>query len=250
MPRFGGRQRARTTRSAGLQAGIVRSAAGILTAVAQRPVSPLEVLAAASGNHPAYASRVRRLPVRFHLSRFASAALVLWAACNPAEPTARDPLPRTADELASRYVELAFALHERDPALPGPRVHGGPSGKRGPRTPGNRRAGRATGGQLPRDGADRRRIPGAPHRGVTPGDGLPRPGVARRPSPRGRGTPGGLRPLVGRSGGGSGSAPFPGGSRPGGCGAPQGPGAPALRTHRRPSGIGRGTTAGGARRMP
>ena len=87
----------------------------MLTAVARRPVSPLEVLAAASGNHPAYASRVRRLPVRFHLSRLASAALVLWAACNPAEPTARDPLPRTADELASRYVELAFALHERDP---------------------------------------------------------------------------------------------------------------------------------------
>lgn len=38
-----------------------------------------------------------------------------WAACGPAEAPTADPVPRTADELASRYVELAFALHELDP---------------------------------------------------------------------------------------------------------------------------------------
>gem|GEM_PF-3231889 len=42
-------------------------------------------------------------------------ALICWAACGPAEPPTADPVPRTANELASRYVELAFALHEFDP---------------------------------------------------------------------------------------------------------------------------------------
>ena len=42
-------------------------------------------------------------------------ALLGWAACDPAPPPAADPVPRTADELAGRYVRLAFALHERDP---------------------------------------------------------------------------------------------------------------------------------------
>ena len=41
--------------------------------------------------------------------------LLCWAACDPAPPPATDPVPRTADELAGRYVRLAFALHERDP---------------------------------------------------------------------------------------------------------------------------------------
>jgi hypothetical protein len=37
------------------------------------------------------------------------------AACGPPPPPTADPVPRTADELAHRYVRLAFALHERDP---------------------------------------------------------------------------------------------------------------------------------------
>ena len=41
--------------------------------------------------------------------------LLAWAACNLAPPPSADPVPRTADELAGRYVRLAFALHERDP---------------------------------------------------------------------------------------------------------------------------------------
>ncbi len=41
-------------------------------------------------------------------------APILWAACGPAPPPGADPAPRTVDELAGRYVELAFALHERD----------------------------------------------------------------------------------------------------------------------------------------
>ena len=48
---------------------------------------------------------------------------ILWGACSPAppaaeesvQPPAEESVPRTADELASRYVRLAFALHERDP---------------------------------------------------------------------------------------------------------------------------------------
>lgn len=41
--------------------------------------------------------------------------MLSWAACGPAEPPAADPVPRTADALANRYVQLAFALHELDP---------------------------------------------------------------------------------------------------------------------------------------
>ena len=41
--------------------------------------------------------------------------LLAWTGCNPAPPPVADPVPRTADELADRYVQLAFALHEQDP---------------------------------------------------------------------------------------------------------------------------------------
>ena len=47
------------------------------------------------------------------LSRIALVAF-LPAACDPAAPPKPDPVPRTADELAAEYVELAFALHEHD----------------------------------------------------------------------------------------------------------------------------------------
>ncbi len=72
-------------------------------------------MAAASGIYPAYASRIRAFRTLFRLPQLASVALILWAACGPAPPPAANPAPRTADELAGRYVELAFALHERDP---------------------------------------------------------------------------------------------------------------------------------------
>jgi len=40
---------------------------------------------------------------------------MLGVACGAGAPPPPDPIPRTADELADRYVRLAFALHERDP---------------------------------------------------------------------------------------------------------------------------------------
>lgn len=64
---------------------------------------------------PAYPSPILHARQRFRLPHCVPAALILGVVCNPAPPPAADPAPRTADELASAYVALAFALHDLDP---------------------------------------------------------------------------------------------------------------------------------------
>lgn len=67
--------------------------------------------------NPAYPFPILRFPPFRRLVRppAVAAASLLLASCNPAAPPRQDALPRTVDELAGEYVELAFALHERDP---------------------------------------------------------------------------------------------------------------------------------------